>query len=82
MKELFLLINKDGIHQLIIVLGKISISYLSTADKYMKIFQISFDNQIFLWRGNLMKRGSLMAEIIRKTSDLWVMRQFLKEEIG
>lgn len=23
-----------------------------------------------------------MAEIIRKTSDLWVMRQFLKEEIG
>lgn len=82
MKELFLLINMGCIHQLIIVLGKISISYLSTTDKYMKIFQISFDNQIFLWRGNLMKRGSLMAEIIRKTSDLWVMRQFLKEEIG
>lgn len=54
MKELFLLINKDGIHQLIIVLGKISISYLSTTAKYMKIFQISFDNRIFLWCGNLM----------------------------
>lgn len=54
MKELFLLINKDGIHQLIIVLGKISISYLSTTDKYMEKFQISFDNRIFLWRGNLM----------------------------
>lgn len=47
------LINKDGIHQLIIVLGKISISYLSTTDKYMKKSQISFDNLIFLWRGNL-----------------------------
>lgn len=54
MKELFLLINKDGIHQLIIVLGKISISYLSTTDKYMKKSQISFDNLIFLWRGYLM----------------------------